>query len=153
MNRYLISALFIITSLSTFATEVPSLTLPAQIEVPKSFGLDNITPEQAQRIKAIQMALQAKLKEHRPSAKVMRKTSAEWEQLIQADSFDEQEAKERLREYGEKQLDIQVMKMKAEHDTYQVLTSEQKRDLMQRRQAKKEQMMKGTQEKTPMSKQ
>ncbi|NOH70300.1 hypothetical protein F0225_02955 [Vibrio pectenicida] len=151
MKRYLITALLTFASLPTFAnnnqsaTSMPSqqsgqAVQPAKVAPPKPFGLESITLEQESKIRQIQVELQTKTQALSPSQGKMAKEVEQWTKVVQNEKFDEEKVKQILRQYNEKQLDIQVMKIKAEHDMYQVLTPEQKNTLAERRQKQKEQM-------------
>ncbi|WP_341665524.1 Spy/CpxP family protein refolding chaperone [Vibrio sp.] len=158
MKRYLITALLTIVTLPTFANNnQPDTTKlnqqavqTAKVAPPKPFGLESITPEQESKIRQIQIELQTKTQALSPSQEKMAKEVQQWTKLVQNEKFDEEQVKQILRDYNEKQLNIQVMKIKAEHDMYQVLTPEQKNTLAERRKKQQEQMkliMQKTQEK------
>ncbi|MBU2895554.1 Spy/CpxP family protein refolding chaperone [Vibrio hepatarius] len=152
MKRYLITALLTFASLPTFASNnnqsaisVPSqpsgqAIQPAKVAPPKPFGLESITLEQESKIRQIQVELQTKTQALSPSKEKVAKEVEQWTKVVQNEKFDEEKVKQTLRQYNEKQLDVQVMKIKAEHDMYQILTPEQKNTLEERRQKQKEQM-------------
>ncbi|MCG7490990.1 Spy/CpxP family protein refolding chaperone [Vibrio sp. Of14-4] len=151
MKHYLIAAVLTFASLPTFADNNQPDTVKlsqqanqtvktAKVAPPKPFGLESITPEQESKIRQIQIDLQTKTQALNPSQEKMAKEVEQWTKLVQNEKFDEEQVKQILRGYNEKQLDIQVMKIKAEHDMYQVLTPEQKNTLAERRKKQQEQM-------------
>ncbi|GLT17534.1 hypothetical protein GCM10007938_13120 [Vibrio zhanjiangensis] len=150
MKPYLMTALLVFVSLPTFADNNQSATsVPTQqagqvvttkAAPPKPFGLETITLEQESKIRQIQIELQTKSQALTPSQDKVAKEVEQWTKVVQDEKFDEEKVKNILRQYNEKQLELQVMKIKAEHDMYQVLTPEQKNTLAERRKKQQEQM-------------
>ncbi|WP_104024095.1 Spy/CpxP family protein refolding chaperone [Vibrio hyugaensis] len=128
MKRYLLSTILLLSSANVFAESAPT-----QPVAPKPFGLESITAEQQAKIEEIQLNLSSTLTQEQ-SPQDIQESAKQFEKLVKAPSFDEAKAKVLLERANKKQVDIQIAKLKAQNDIYNVLTDDQKSTLEKRQQ-------------------
>ncbi|MGR5443720.1 Spy/CpxP family protein refolding chaperone [Vibrio jasicida] len=128
MKRYLLSTILLLSSANVFAEAAPT-----QPVAPKPFGLESITAAQQAKIEEIQLNLSSTLTQEQ-SPQDIQESAKQFEKLVKASSFDEAKAKALLERANKTQIDVQLAKLKAQNDIYNVLTDEQKSTLEKRQQ-------------------